>query len=267
MSKSKEVSLELTDEWQLRDISQFVEGVSDGLFRYLSYLDLPADHVLVDNKERAKAIFLLPDALSRLDITQRKRAYYISKFVASCGAGLFDAALNYLWDETILNLREKVIKYDLNYFYDSIKGLDREKYQNETDLIDLPDWQLIEGCRETEIITSIGYTHLNYIRDMRNFASAAHPNQTELTGLMLASWLDICIREVLGKEPSASAITVKVLITNIREEVFDESIARHIKSKIEILPTELSGTLLKSLFGMYVDKKLPITVKNNIDLI
>jgi len=266
MAKSKETALEPIDDWHLEDISSYVQGVSKGLIRYLSYLDLPVDCV-VDHDERAKAIFLLPDTISKLDKKQKSRAYYISKFIASCGAGLFDAALNYLWDETILNLREKVVKYDLDYFYDTIKGLDRDKFRSESDLQDLPDWQLIEGCREAEIITLIGYKHLNYIRDMRNFASAAHPNQTQLTELMLVTWLDTCIREVLAKEPSDSAIIVKKLLVNIREEVFDGSMASHIESKIQELPEELSGTLLRSLFGMYVDKNLNFTVKNNIDLI
>ncbi len=266
MRKSKEIAAR-AGEWQMEDITSYVEDVSQGLFRYLSDLDLPTDRVLVDNKERAKAIFLLPDTISKLKKNQREQAHYISKFIACCGAGLFDAALNYLWDETILNLREKIIKYDLDYFYDAIKGLDRDKFRNEDNLQDLPDWQLIEGCMETEIITLIGYKHLNYIRDMRNFASAAHPNQTELTGLMLVSWLDTCIKEVLAKEPSDSAIIVKKLLINIREESFDESNVLPIKTKIEELPKDLSGTLLKSLFGMYVDKDLSLTAKKNIDLI
>lgn len=267
MSNPGNNSLETLEGWQMEDISQYIDGVSNGLIRYLKKLDLPVDRVLVDNIERSKAIFLLPGTLSKLDTKARERALYISKFIAACGAGLFDAALNYLWDETILNLREKVIRYDLDYFYNSIRGLDRTKYINDDDLMNLPDWQLIEGCRETEIITIMGYRHLNYIRDMRNFASAAHPNQIELTGLNLVDWLEICIKEVLAKEPSDSAIVIKKLITNIREEVFDESVACHIRSKIESLPTEMSGTLLKSLFGMYTDKRFSPTVRDNIDLI
>jgi hypothetical protein len=110
MSNPGNNSLETLEGWQMEDISQYIDGVSNGLIRYLEKLDLPVDRVLVDNIERSKAIFLLPGTLSKLDTKARKRALYISKFIAACGAGLFDAALNYLWDETILNLREKCIR-------------------------------------------------------------------------------------------------------------------------------------------------------------
>ena len=33
--------------------------------------------------------------------------------LAAVGAGLFDAALNYLWDETIAEFRRRVARYDL----------------------------------------------------------------------------------------------------------------------------------------------------------
>lgn len=38
----------------------------------------------------------------------------------------------------------------------------------------LDDWELVKGCKDTGIITQIGFKHLDYIRDMRNHASAAH---------------------------------------------------------------------------------------------
>ncbi len=84
--------------------------------------------------------------------------------------------------------------------------------QSEEDLQKLDDWELITGCRETGIISPIGYKHLDYIRDMRNFASAAHPNQNELSGLQLAAWLQTCIREVLGKEPEGQLSKFELLL-------------------------------------------------------
>jgi hypothetical protein len=50
----------------------------------------------------------MPDALSNLSPESRSNSLYISKFVAAVTAGLFDAALNYLWDETINELRNKL---------------------------------------------------------------------------------------------------------------------------------------------------------------
>ena len=154
--------------------------------------------------------YLIPNP-NHLDDEQRQKALYISKFFAAVGAGLFDAALNYLWNETIVNLRYKVIRFDLEYFYDSVvtDSDRRSKFKSEEDLKKLDDWELIRGCRETGILSDIGFKHLDYIRDMRNFASAAHPNHNQLTGLQIVSWLETCIIEVLAREPSRLVLEIK----------------------------------------------------------
>jgi hypothetical protein len=211
----------------------------------------------------------MPIITEFLTSEQRDNAHYISKFIASCSVGLFDAALNYLWNETIVNLRNKVVRFDLEYFYDSALGNSkkRSEFKNEDDLVKLEDWELIRGCQETGFITDIGFKHLNHIRDMRNFASAAHPNHTQLTGFQLLGWLDTCIREVLGKEPSGPVLTIRTLLNNIRNETFTPRDSIPIIASIQTLPQDLVNSLLKALFGMYADEKLDVNVRNNINLI
>lgn len=80
--------------------------------------NLPVDKVLVSISERKKVIKNFDDALVLLNTDYRLEAFYISKFMAAVSAGLFDAALNYLWDETIKQLRIRVSHYDIQYFYD-----------------------------------------------------------------------------------------------------------------------------------------------------
>ena len=134
--------------------------------------------------------------------------------------GLFDAALNYMWDETIQNLRTKVVNFDLGYFYDSVLDAQRRpSFSTEDDLKRLDDWEFIKGCRHTGLIGDLGLSHLDYIRNMRNFASAAHPNQNQITGLQLITWLQTCILEVLGREPEGAALEVRYLLNNIRNVI------------------------------------------------
>jgi len=251
------------------DLQNQVDQFSERLSSYLCYLGLPAENVLVELSERRLIINIMPNIIRRLTDDQKIKSYYISKFIASCLSGLFDAALNYLWDETISNLRSKVAHFDLNYFYDSTitDGARREKFISEEDLKNLDDWELIRGCTETGIISEIGYIHLDFIRQMRNFASAAHPNQTQLTGLQLANWLDTCIREVLAKDPSGPVLEIKRLLTNIRKERLDDKSAAPIIASIKKLPKDLLHSLLRALFGMYTDIKLPQNVRDNIDKI
>jgi len=250
------------------ELQNNVDIFSQQLSNYLQSLDLPIDDVLVQISERRQVLLNMPSILSNLRPEQQIRAYYISKFIASCVIGLFDAALNYLWNETIVNLREKIIHFDLNYFFDStISGNDRAKFITEEDLLRIEDWQLIKGCRDTGIISNIGFMHLDFIRNMRNFASAAHPNQTQLTGIQLASWLDTCIREVLAKEPSGPVIEIKRLLKSLREETLDERSTTPINANILKLPADLVHSLLRTIFGMYTDEKLSQNTRNNINLI
>jgi len=251
------------------EIQNSVDNFSKNLEAYLEYIGLPTKDVLVRFDERRRVISNLEDIISKMEIEKRKRAQYISKFVASCAVGLFDAALNYLWNEIITNLKGKIIMLDLDYFYDSIikNPEERKKYVCESDLENLADWQLIEGCKETGVISYLGYKYLDFIRDMRNFASASHPNQTQLSGYQLVDWLDTCIREVLSREPTGSAFKVKRLLVNIREESFDNSSAKPIREAIDQIEKNLSGSLLKSIFGIYVDAKQDDRVRSNIDLI
>jgi hypothetical protein len=194
---------------------------------------------------------------------------YISKFVAACAGGLFDAALNYLWDETVVNLRAKVVRFDLAYFYASAVESEeqRKSFKTDDDLVKLDDWALIRGCRQIGILSEIGFKHLDYIRDMRNWASAAHPNHTELTGLQLSAWLETCIREVLIKEPEGPGVEVRTLLHNLRNEILTADDVPAIEAAIQRLPDEIARSLLRTIFGMFVDPKTDAQVKENIRLV
>ena len=72
----------------------------------------------------------------------------MSKFIASTASGLFDASLNYLWDETILQIRKRVSQYDIEYFYDNaVTGDRRKRLKDENDLDKVDDYDLIKGAK------------------------------------------------------------------------------------------------------------------------
>jgi hypothetical protein len=251
------------------EISTDLDKLSHSLYTYLRYLGLPVESVLVDIGERRNVINNMPSVVSKLSGDQRQSAMYISKFAAACIVGLFDAALNYLWDETIQNLCQKVIRFDIDYFYDTAvtDSKQRSNFKDESDLIKLDDWVIVKGCRDTGIVSDIGYKHLDYIRDMRNHASAAHPNHNELTGLQLASWLETCIKEVFSKEPAEPAIQAKRLLHSLRNETLSKNDIPPINSAVLRLPEDIAHSLLRSIFGMYTDPKLDAKVRNNISLV
>ena len=252
-----------------QELSLSVDSFQQGLTRYLAVLGLPCDNVLVDIGERGRVLSNLPDVVNSLPADSRLRSHYVSKFVAAVGAGLFDAALNFVWDETVSSLRDKVVQFDLDHFYNSvITDPDRrKKYSSESDLVNLDDWELIRGCHLTGVLSDLGFCHLDYIRNMRNWASAAHPNQNQLSGLQLVSWLETCIREVIGKAPSAPAIEVKRLLQNIRTHALGVADVEPIRECVVLLPLDLATSLLRTIFGMFCDPGVDVAVKNNIRLI
>ena len=81
-------------------------------------LDLPTSGVVVDQKNRVLVLGNMRHVIDDLPLERRGTAMYLSKFMVAVGAGLLDAALNYLWDETIGELRKRIINYDLQYFFD-----------------------------------------------------------------------------------------------------------------------------------------------------
>ena len=251
------------------EVAVSVDQFTSGLTQYLGELGLPNDNVLVPVQERQKVISNVPDVIELIDGNRKTTSIYLSKFIAACGAGLFDAALNFIWDETVVSLRNKVARFDLEYFYDSVvtDTKRRSKLKDESDLQKIEEWELIRGCHLTGILSDIGYKHLDYIRDMRNWASAAHPNQNDLTGFQLLSWLETCIKEVIAKEPEGIVIEVKRFLNNIRNTALTEQDAQHIRAGIEYLPPELAISVLRTIFGMYTTKDAVVQVKTNIKLV
>ncbi len=227
---------------------------------------LPTESVFVEVVERITVSRNLEDVLTRISLEQRQRSIYISKFLAAVAAGLFDAALNYLWDQTILELRNRVSRYDLSYFYDNaVRSTEKRKNLKNVDhLVDIDDSELIHGAKEIGLISELGYKHLDYIRSMRNWASAAHPNQSELTGLQLASWLQTCIREVISLPISDVAIEIKRLLANVKTNSISNGEAKEIAVFFLKLTQEQVNNLASGFFGIYTRSDTTTQTRHNI---
>ena len=132
-------------------------------------------------------------------------------------------------------------------------------------MLKLDDFDLIKGALQIDLISQIGYKHLDYIRFMRNWASAAHPNQAELTGLNLISWLEICIKEVIATPPSNIRVRINQLLTNIKSEVIDEEQAETITIFFTELSNDKADALAKGFFGIYIDHNTTQQTRTNIN--
>ncbi len=85
--------------------SSQIKKFEDELLGFIEQYGLPTDQVLVQVSERLRVFSNVEGVVERIELEQRQRSIYISKFIAAAAAGLFDTSLKYLWDETIYELR------------------------------------------------------------------------------------------------------------------------------------------------------------------
>lgn len=248
------------------DLERFEESVHS----MLAQAGLPVEKLFVPVNERKTLVATLPGVLERLDAKVLDRSHYISKMIAAATVGLFDAALNYLWDELVSELRRRVAGFDLKYFFDIAAGANadlRKGLRSEEDLTKLDDNRLLSAALSIGLLTDTGYQRLDHIRFMRNHASAAHPNQATLTGLDLASWLQICITEVINTPPDTVTANTGRLLANIKKAVLDKAAVDAAAAFFDQLPHDRAATLANGLFGLYTDPGRTVIVADNIRIL
>lgn len=235
--------------------------------QYLNTLQLPSDNIIAPTEQRLTVMNALPNLLSTIPEEDKRDATYLSKFVAASAIGLFDAALNYVWNEVIINIREKIVFYGLDTFYDNaLSEKIRDEYKSERDLPGIKDRTLLDTCKKLEWISDIIYKKLCHILDMRNQIGASHPNFSTINPYELLGWLEVCVKDVINDKPSASAINVRQIIINIkaRKIPLDSVTLNSLESSFKDLSTSTASTLLVSLFGIFVADSTDIQVRNNI---
>ncbi len=244
---------------QLRDF----EG---GLINFLAQHNLPSEGIFVGVPERLNVFKNLEGVIAQIDNKEKQQSLYLSKFIAGVASGLFDAALNYLWDETILQIRKRVVQYDLEYFYDnSVTGEKRKRLKDEGDLPKVDDYELIKGSKEIGLISELGFKHLEYINYMRNWASAAHPNQNEISGLQLISWLETCVKEVISLPISNITIKIKKLLASVKTSSISIEEAQDISVFFTNLTQEQVNNLVMGFFGIYIKSDTESKTLQNIN--
>lgn len=247
----------MTDNYQIIEGNKKVLPSNDfsKFEMFLESYNLPSDNIIASTSERSRMMSILPEFLNSLPNDVKKDARYLSKFVAGSAIGLFDAALNYVWNEVIINLRKKVVVYGLDYFFDSaVGGTLRDQYKNEEDLLMLKDVVLIDTCKKLELISDILYRKLSHILDMRNQIGASHPNEYSINAFELLGWLQDCINGVLRENISDSAIAIKQIIDNAKktEDLISKENLEHFENSIKQLSSNMVSNLLNSLFGIFV---------------
>jgi hypothetical protein len=243
---------------------------TDVFLRYLDNLNLPVDNVIASTEERQVLATNLPQFVNALPPELRKEARYLSKFVGATAIGLFDAALNYVWNEVVLNLRKKASIYGVDLFFDAaVGGKARQAFKTEDDLAGIKDSVLLDTCRKLELISDVVYRKIDHILTMRNEVAASHPNVEAIGGFELLGWLQTCVKDVLQDSLSESAIRIKSLVGNLKstDAPIDATVQQRLKEELKFLALPHVNNLTISLFGMYVDPNSDQVLRKNISFI
>ncbi|MEH6796689.1 MAG: hypothetical protein V7694_21400 [Rhodococcus sp. (in: high G+C Gram-positive bacteria)] len=241
-----------------------------GVRGMLEGFGLPTEKLFVPVSERAAMVQNVPNILLELEAPVLARSYYVSKMVAAATVGLFDAALNYLWDELVSELRTRVVGFDLGYFFDIAAGNNndlRKGLKAEEDLPKIDDAHLLRAVLNIGLVTDVGYARLDHIRYMRNHASAAHPNENDLTGLELVTFLQTCIREVINVPPDTVTAHTGRLLTNIKKAPLGQAAVSEAAAFFDQLPADRADTLANGLFGLYTAPDRTPIVADNVRLL
>ena len=241
------------------------------IVEFLESIGLPHDNIIAQEGERQIIGNNLPDYIASLPDEVKRDARYLSKFVVGAGYGLFDYSLNAIWNEVVLDLRQKAILYGLEIFFDAAAGgsKSREFYKTKDDLAALKDVTLLDACRKLELISPTTAKKLRHILDMRNDIGISHPTNYTINAYELMGWLQTCVQDVLEDRPTAAAIQVQSFIQNLkaRKEALDQATKQTFEHRIKELPSHLCGNILRTVFGIFVSPDTNTTVRKNIAIL
>lgn len=199
----------------LSSLNTSMTEIDQRINEVVTYLNLPDKNIVQKVSERAKVFRNLEDVVNEIS-SNKESMIYLSKFVYAIADGLFDAALNYLWDATINELRARIRDFDVEYFYDvTVTNTEkRDKLKGNDDLKKIQDADLLIGAKKIELLDDVSYHKLDNIRFMRNQASTAHPTEVNITGLELINWLEVCINEVFNIPYSSLNLETQIAIVS-----------------------------------------------------
>jgi len=184
------------------------------------------------------------------------------RLCVAISAGLFDSAINYAWNSTIVELRKKVVRFGLPIVAQlTSKSIDEKK------LSELMDHELLKLCLELNLITEDGYFKLDQCRDIRNNFSAAHPAVGALDEDEVVNFISRCAREALSTINVPAGVNFKDLVSAIRAGDFSADQTSFWSQSIRGTHSAQRELIATALHGMYCDDTLGQTGRNNCALL
>lgn len=172
--------------------------------------------VLASDEEIQYAWNDLPRELR--EIPPALRGELVARMCVAVSTGLFDGAMNYIWNAAILQLRTKVRNFGLPIVA-QIQQMDFE----EKHLLELQDSRLLDLCLKLNLVDEDGFFFLDQCRDVRNNFSAAHPTIGTINDREFTTFLNRCIRYALADAASPKGVDIGAFISAVKGARFNEN--------------------------------------------
>lgn len=171
-------------------------------------LGIPRE-VLASQEEIEYAWRDLPRELR--EIPGNLRGELIARMCVAVSTGLFDGAMNYVWNAAILQLRQKIRNFGL-----AVVAQIQQSDFEEKHLLELQDSRLLDLCLKLNIIDEDGFFFLDQCREVRNNFSAAHPTMGTVNDREFTTFLNRCVRYALADSSSPRGVDIGAFISAVK---------------------------------------------------
>lgn len=170
------------------------------------------------------------------------------KLCLAVASGLFDSALNYIWNSTIVELRSKVRRFGVGI----VSQLVNKKIDDQN-LDELTDYELLQLCLELNLISEDGYFKLDQCRAMRNNYSAAHPSLGGLDEDEVIAFINRCATSALSVASVPEGVDFNQLVRALKAGRFTDEQRDFWLARIRGTHSAQRRLLAISLHGLYCD--------------
>lgn len=217
--------------------------------------------VLADDDEILYAWNSLPRYLSSVPDMYRDKM--LARMCIAVSSGLFDSAINYIWNIGIVSLKEKVKNFGL-HIVPQVIGRDFD----ERKLDSLTDSDLIELCLKLNIIDEESFFYLDQCREIRNNFSAAHPVIGDVDASELVNFINRCIKHALIGGNNPKGVDSNAFIAALKGQRFSVDQSQEWMRRLLETHEAQRNSLVQLIHGMYCDETVSEEARlNSIELI
>lgn len=226
-----------------------IDSTLPALVALTNALGVPRD-ILASDEEIEAAWLGLPRVLKK--IPPQRRTEELGRMCVAVTVGLFDGAINYVWNATVLELREKVRAFGLMV----VRQVTGNTGFDEDALQDLKDADLLSLCLKLNLITEDGFFFLDQCRDIRNNFSAAHPAMGKIDDSEFIAFVNRCAKYGLGDEKNPVGVDIQAFVTALKAGKFSQEQEGQWVQRLKDTHEAQRELLFGTLHGMYCDPAL-----------